>query len=72
MEKVPLLMPMTMEQFSCAAGDVAQCVHTPVTGTVANGDLLFRIPFMANFSKLWLWCDFTELFYVFFSQISSP
>lgn len=39
---------MVMEQFSCAAGDVAQFVQTPMTGMVVHGDFLFHIRFMAN------------------------
>lgn len=38
-------MPMMMEQISCAAGDVAQFVQTPVTAAVVHSHFLFRIRF---------------------------
>lgn len=49
LSKVLWLMPMMMEQFSCAAGDVAQSLQTPVTGTLPLGHFLVHIRF------IWSW-----------------
>lgn len=55
-------MPMMMEQFSCAAGDVAQFQARLSAATFTSGSWQTD---GNSFFKLWS-CDFTELFFFFF------
>lgn len=73
-------MPMMMEQFSCAAGDVAQSVQTPVTGTLPRGVFLVHVRFIWSwqtdgngFFKLWKWCVYVCVYlhnFLFLNQQS--